>query len=165
MGKSFRCETVFASDQESVFALMTDLDRAPEWMQGLERIEVKTEGPFGVGTRFDETRKVFGKSWTESFEVTGHDAPRSVDLFVPSKGVDYRFRYVCEPVDGGTRLTLIGEAEPKGFMSKLMMGVMGMGPMRSACHKDMEHARDYLDGVRVGGDDDGDGVGDGGGGE
>ena len=142
----FTCSLEFGQPREIVFALLTDLERAHHWMKGLDSIVQTTDGEFGVGTRFDETRTMFGKSCTEHFEVVGFEPPRSVDFAVPSKGVDYAFRYVFEPtMDAGCTVTLIGEAKPRGVFVKVMMGIMGMGMMKKACLRDMESARDFLD--------------------
>lgn len=142
MGTSFRCEVDIAAPVAEVFEFFHDFSRAPEWMKGLVSIEIEPEGPIQLGSRFAETRKMFGKTCTEYFEVVGFDPPRSVDMVVPSNGVDYRFRNVFEPLNGAeTRATLIGEAEAKGVFTRLMIRLLGMGMMRRACQKDMEAAK------------------------
>lgn len=146
MGSSFRCEVVIDASFEDTFAFFNDLSRAHEWMKGLVSMEVEPEGPVRLGTRFAETRKVMGKECTEHFEVVGFDPPRSVDMVVPSKGVNYAFRNVFEQIENGkTRATLIGEAEATSKFTGFMMRLIGMGMMRKACQRDMNAAKQCIE--------------------
>ena len=52
----------------TVFALATDLDGWAGRIKAITRIEKLTPGPVRVGTRFKETRKMFGKEATETME-------------------------------------------------------------------------------------------------
>ena len=51
-----------AAPVERVWALATDLEGSPRVVRGIEAVEVLTPGPFGVGTRWRETRRMFGRS-------------------------------------------------------------------------------------------------------
>ena len=53
-----------------------------ETTSGMEKL---THGEFGPGTKFRETRKFFGKTASEVFEVVAADPPRRVTLSVDGK--------------------------------------------------------------------------------
>jgi uncharacterized protein YndB with AHSA1/START domain len=136
-----------AAPPERVWRALTELDRAGEWMPGFVRAERLTGDGFGVGTRWRETRKVFGKEATEEFEVTEFEPPSSLGLFVDGrKGAmkqgEFRFRYRLEPAGGGTDVHLhsrVGGFGPiAGFFARLFSGYF-----RKACEKDLKALADY----------------------
>ena len=60
---------------DRVFSIATDLQNAPERIGGITKLEVLTDGPFGLGTRWRETRVMFGREATEVMWVTAFDPP------------------------------------------------------------------------------------------
>ena len=50
---------------ERVFEVYTQIDKAAERIPGITDLEVLSEGPFGEGTRWRETRVMFKKKATE----------------------------------------------------------------------------------------------------
>ena len=46
---------------EVVFAHASDFRRAPEFITAIAKMEILTSGPVGAGTRFRETRMMFGR--------------------------------------------------------------------------------------------------------
>lgn len=91
---------------ERLWALATDLAGAPEVLRGVKAVEVLTSGPFGVGTRWRETRAIFGKSATEEMTVTAVEPERSYTVEADSSGARYvsTFDFAPSPV-GGTNVT------------------------------------------------------------
>jgi len=107
-----------------VFALITDIDRAREWMPPDATVQRLTEGPLRVGTRYRETRTVMGKPDTEEYEVTAFDPPNMVEVYADgTKGTAGRggFRiqvFLDHQPNGATKVTM------KGFVSR--MGCLGV---------------------------------------
>jgi hypothetical protein len=141
--------TEIAASSERVYAVMSDLVRAQEWMPNLVSIEPLTDGPFGTGTRWRETRRMFGKSAAEVFEVTGTEPGKRLDLYVDgrqgsSKRGEYRFRYELSPVDGGTLVYLNGEI---GGMNRVMelFGRLMLGSFKRAIAGDMRAMQRYIE--------------------
>ena len=58
-------ETHVAAPQERVFNVYTQLDRLAGRIPTITAVEVLTDGPFGEGTRWRETRVVMKKEATE----------------------------------------------------------------------------------------------------
>ena len=69
---SFRVER----PREEVFAYLADLEKAPEWVPDLVSVKKVTEGPVGVGTRYEEVVRTGSRMATAELEVTDHDPPR-----------------------------------------------------------------------------------------
>lgn len=125
---------------ERTFRHATDLRRVPEFIPAIRSLEVLTEGPIGVGTRFRETRVVFGREHTEEMEVTEFDAPRSYAVGCESCGCLYSSRFDFRAKDGGTEIEMTFEATPRtlfarvmGFLTKPMMK-----KMVAECAKDVD---------------------------
>ena len=65
----FSVERSFPHPPDRVFAALTDLARGAEWRPGFLGIERLTEGDFGVGTEWRETRKVFGRTALDPYPL------------------------------------------------------------------------------------------------
>jgi carbon monoxide dehydrogenase subunit G len=118
-----------AAPLERVFAAMSDFAGAPARIPEIVRVEMLTAGPVGVGTKFQETRKMFGKEATETFEVTAFEPNRRYVLGTQSNGmiVTTDMRFASE--GPGTRVDIAIAAVPQKFIAKIMAFVMG-GMMR-----------------------------------
>ena len=55
---------------EQVFDVFADFKNAPARVDGIEKVEMVTGDDVGVGTKFRETRVMFGRESTEEMEVT-----------------------------------------------------------------------------------------------
>ena len=148
---TFRSETLIQALPAEVMAAMTDLDGWPRWMQGLERVEKLTEGPYAVGTRWRETRKMFGKEASEVFQVTEYEPPRRIGLLVDgTQGTtgtgEYRFVYTLEPNGANaTRLILDGEVDMPGVVARVL-GFALKGMLRKGCERDTRALKAHLEG-------------------
>ncbi|MEM7244966.1 MAG: SRPBCC family protein [Acidobacteriota bacterium] len=130
---------------EDVFAVASDFPNAAGAIQAITKMEMLTEGEVGVGTRFRETRVMFGREATEEMEVTRFDPPRSYELFCESHGCRYVTTMAFSPEGDGTKIEMDFEATPLTFMAKVMSVVMK--PMLNSCLK--ETAKDLDDIGRV----------------
>ena len=110
-----------AAPVERVWELATDLAGAPGVVRGIEAVEVLTPGPFGVGTRWRETRRVFGRSATEEMTVTAVEPHRSYTTEASGPGVRYVSGFAFAPTaDGGTEVTATFGAEPTTTVSRVL---------------------------------------------
>ena len=74
---------------DRVFEVFTDLPGTPGRISAITKLEVLTDGPIGVGTRWRETRVMFGREATETMEITAIDPPRSYSAAANSCGCHY----------------------------------------------------------------------------
>ena len=110
----------FEASPEEVFALATDFGKAAEVIRAVEKVELLTDGPIGVGTRFLETRTILGHATTQEIEVTAFEPPRHYALTCESHGAVYVTEVRLAPNATGTNVDLRFEARPISFMAKAM---------------------------------------------
>jgi carbon monoxide dehydrogenase subunit G len=99
-----------ARPPEDVYALVSDLERGPEWQPTLVRVDVER----GV-----EVRRIAGQEREASFDVTRNEAPRLFEIV--SRG-------------GPVRATATFELHPDGVGTRvdLSLGLELGGPLRFA---------------------------------
>ena len=131
-----------AAPAETVWGILTDLDRAEETISAITEIERLDAGTgFGVGTRWRETRIMFGRTATEEMEVTQLEPGKSYVLEAESHGARYRSEMTVEPIeDAACRLTMSFGAEAQGTISKILAATIGRlfeRSTRKALQKDL----------------------------
>jgi hypothetical protein len=136
-----------AAPPEKVFAMATDFGGAAQTISAITRMEMLTEGPARVGTRFRETRKMFGKEATEEMTVTELEAPHRYVLGAESHGSRYRTELRFEPLGAGTEMTMHFSATPLTLGAKIMAFLMKpmMKKLAATCGKDLEDLRDQIE--------------------
>lgn len=125
---------------ELVFRRATDLRNAPQVIPAIRSLEVLTDGPVRAGTRFRETRVVFGREHTEEMEVTAFDAPHAYTVGCESCGCRYESNLSFREKDGGTEIEMTFRAIPRTFLARLMGRLMRpmMKKMVAECAKDLD---------------------------
>ncbi|MEX0171662.1 SRPBCC family protein [Streptomyces sp. LMG1-1-1.1] len=102
-----------AASPGRVWEAITDLRDLPRVLSGVERVEVLTEGVFGVGTRWRETRRMLGKEATEEMTVTECEAPDRYVTVAESHGMHYVSALsLTSDGGGGTTLRMAFSARP-----------------------------------------------------
>lgn len=128
-------EETIGAPIHQVFELFTDLSHAADHIQSIKKLEVMGKGPVGKGTRFRETRVMFGKEATEEMEITGFDPPRSYSVEATSCGAQFVTVYRFEGGQRETRVTMEMNTRPLSLMAKVTgpaMGLLMKGTMRKA---------------------------------
>lgn len=125
---------------EIVFKVATDFASASEHIQAIDNVELLTDGPVQVGTRFRETRKLFGKEATEEMTVTEFTPPKRFTLETESCGCHYVCRHHLIHDIAGTLFKLEIETQAKTFMAKMMspLSKLMSGSMRKIIEADLE---------------------------
>ncbi|WP_427129414.1 SRPBCC family protein [Pseudarthrobacter sp. S9] len=132
---------------DKVWAVVSDIPGSAAMLSGIDSIEMLTEGPYGEGTRWKETRNMMGRSETVEMWVSDCEPPSpgrggSATVKALQGGADYTSRFALAERDGGTDLTLTFGAEvvKPTRLSKIMMAVfgpLGMRITRNALAKDL----------------------------
>ncbi len=107
-----------------VFALATDIERLPEIIPSIKKVEMLTEGPVGLGTKFRETRVMFKKEATEEMEFTSFEPDHSYVLEAESMGSHYTSTITFTPKDSGTTMTWRFAAESLGGFSAIVGSIL-----------------------------------------
>jgi uncharacterized membrane protein len=107
---------------ESVFAVASDLPRAAEFISAITEIEMLTDGPVGEGTKWRETRMMFGRKATEVMWITEWDPPNGYVVEARSHGSHYMTSLSYEALGAGeTRIRMTFGATAETVMAKVMM--------------------------------------------
>lgn len=116
-----------AAAPEQVWQVVTDLDGARNFLPDMVSIERLAGPTYDVGTRWRETRKLFGKEASEEMEVVAVEPYRSTELHAFNSGMFYRTGFRLTPTASGTDLemSLVGELHNATLFQKLMSKVMG----------------------------------------
>lgn len=123
---------------DRVWAIATDLPGASDVLSNVVRVEMLSAGPFAVGTRWRETRRMFGKEATEEMWVTACDPSRAYTVESESHGARYVSTFAFTPTDGATDVSLTFGAQPRGRVQRVVAGVFG-GVMARSVARQLEH--------------------------
>ena len=133
--------TDVAAPPERVWGVITDLGRSVSVITAITAIErLDAGGPFDVGTRWRETRTMFGREATEVMEVAEIDPGTSYTVEADGRGAHYRSTMRVEALGEGSRLSMTFGAEPSGTASRLMAATVGKlfeGSTRKALQQDL----------------------------
>jgi carbon monoxide dehydrogenase subunit G len=97
-----------------VMSEANDVNRRAPWVRAVRRL---SEGPVGVGTRYQTSYRFFGRDEDVTVELTDVEAPRRVAWQQVGDGtlaVNFG-RYDIEPADSGTRFTVTGTITSRGW--------------------------------------------------
>lgn len=132
-------EETISAPRSIVFGVFTDLQRAPERIESITALEVFGGGDVGAGTRFRETRTMFGKEAVEEMEITSFDAPVRYTVEGESCGARFLTEYRFVDDGPGTRVTMTMTTRNETLFAKVLGPLMGLilgGAMRRAMARD-----------------------------
>ncbi|MES1256216.1 MAG: SRPBCC family protein [Acidobacteriota bacterium] len=114
---------------DRVFKVFTDVEHGPDHVSGIKRIEMLTPGPFGLGTRWRETRELLGKSDSAEMEVTSFERDHTYTLTHHKGGVRIDTKFWFDPTEAGTKVTVEFELDsaglPPGLLTPLNWAIAG----------------------------------------
>jgi carbon monoxide dehydrogenase subunit G len=90
-------EIEIARPPEEVYAVVSDLERGPEWQPSLVRVDVE---------RGTEVRRIAGHERESRFEVTRAEPPRLFEIVSHASPVRAWATFELEPAGAGTRVRL-----------------------------------------------------------
>jgi uncharacterized protein YndB with AHSA1/START domain len=112
----FETSTQISQPRGIVFEFLTDLDNLPKWQSGVVQSRRLSQGLVRPGFQFEETAKV--GPWRLHTVCTVTDIKPNERFAFEAKSdgpLDYDGRFELQPVAGGTRVTLSGDARLKGL--------------------------------------------------
>ncbi len=133
---------------DAVWSVISDIPGSAATLTSIEAIQMLSDGPYAVGTRWKETRRMMGRSETVELWVSASEPPAagvagSTTVKAFQGGADYTTRFTLPERDGGTDLTVTFGAEivKPTRVSKVMMAVfgpIGMRITRKALARDLQ---------------------------
>lgn len=105
-----------------VFALLTDLDRLPEWATIVVGTRDVSELPLREGCTFRQTLRVLGRELESDWRVTELDPPRHVayEAAAPGGGTLTMRQSVAPRVDGSRVALELDYELPGGWLGELL---------------------------------------------
>jgi len=107
---------------QEVFDFISDEENDSKWQNGVVSSELTTDGPKGVGSTTKVVRNFMGRKIEATVEVIDWTPPNQATFKSTSGPIPMQFTSFLEEQDGGTMLTMKGQAEFGGFM-KLASGM------------------------------------------
>jgi len=104
---------------EEVFEFVTNPKNDLVWQTGILESEQTSEGPMGVGTTLRSVSQFLGRRMEGTGEVIEYKANKKITTKGASAPMSVEVSYTFEPVEGGTRLSFVGEGETGGFVKRL----------------------------------------------
>ena len=131
---SFKLTNRVEAPIDAVFDIFSDIPRAAEMIDDIVRIEMLTDRPVGVGTRWRETRMMFKREATEEMEVTAFDRRKSYTVGCESCGCEYESTWRFDADGDATLVEFEMNYRPVTFFAKVMspLGRL-MAPMMKKC--------------------------------
>jgi hypothetical protein len=143
-------ERRIAASQGAVWEALTDLRSMERVLSGVSKVEVLTDGVFGVGTRWRETRRMFGKDATEEMWVTASEPPERYVVEAESHGTRYVSEWLLQadgPATATVRMTFT--VVPTGGVTSLLakaLGRVGARAVSKAVAKDLDDVATAVEG-------------------
>lgn len=109
---------------DDVFAFCSDLRNELRWNPDAKSIELLTDPPIGVGTRF---RARWTGAPSAVVEIVAWDPPRSWETRSRTMGMEARTVGLVEPTAGGSRYRITVELRPSRItrlLARLAIGMM-----------------------------------------
>ena len=142
-GHRIERERLVRAPAERVWTVLTDIAHADQTLSGVTKVEPLTEGPYGVGTRWRETRRMFGREDTQQMQVTLAEKPTRTVVEANSSGVRYVTELTLTPTGDATRLKMSftavqGRSNPmqKGLWA--LFGALGAKATEKMMAKDLQ---------------------------
>ncbi len=130
-----------------VFDCFIDIDRAAEHVSGIAAIERLTDGAFGVGTRWRETRRLLGRFDSAEMEVTAFSRYRGYTISHYKAGLRIETAWAFEATGGGTlvgiEFSLDGARMPAALLTPVNWIIAGK--VRHVLHADLTDLKATLE--------------------
>jgi hypothetical protein len=105
---------------EEVFALAGNPAEDPRWAAAVAEARQLTDGPLGVGTRFEQVLRLLGRRIRFTCEVTHYEPNRSLHIGRFSGRLrSASGRRTFESIADGTHVTFVGEGGSGLFLNLL----------------------------------------------
>ncbi len=127
-----------------VFRTVAEIDNYSKAIPHIVNVEFLSDVRNGVGSRFRETRLMMGREASTILEVTEYVDNERVRLVSDEGGTIWDSVFAVRPVDGGTELTLVMDAAPYTFKSRIITPIMKF-VIRMGLVKDMDAVKEYCE--------------------
>lgn len=131
----------------AIWAVLTDPTGFPDWITGMQSVEMLTEGEYGVGTRYQVTAGTGSRTVEWTVEITGLGPERRID-YRYTGDVEGRGGWTIEPDEDGIRYWVTSWDEfapPGGWLVKLLSRLWLDNAARAARRESLERLKQMLE--------------------
>jgi uncharacterized membrane protein len=107
--------TVINRPVEEVFAVLSNEENRPKWSSTTIEVKKTSEGPIGVGTTWRGVDRIFGRRMERESVFTEYEPNRKIRQKSTSGPVPFEVQFLYAPVEAGTQVIVIAEAQPRGL--------------------------------------------------
>jgi uncharacterized protein YndB with AHSA1/START domain len=100
---------------QELWDYLSDVSNVPVWMSYVLEAEQTSEGPLGVGTKFQGVSHFLGRRIQRTSEVTQIEPNSGWKEKVSAPPIAFEESYIFESVEGGTESTFVVDGHSGGF--------------------------------------------------
>jgi len=121
---------------ERVWEFAADVQRQPEWMHEMKRVEMLTPGPLRPGSRGRATVRIFGISTTDDVVITQFDPPHTFGIRHEGRFTGAGLLQFSATAEGGTLINWMEYLLPPlfptigGFVQRPILGAIFRSDLR-----------------------------------
>jgi uncharacterized protein YndB with AHSA1/START domain len=115
MAKEEGISVVINRPVEEVFAFVADQSKIPLWQSFVAEAGLTSEGPMSAGSTYRYTFQLLGQRIETTGEFPEYEPNSKYSFKATSGPFPIKGGFICEAVEGGTKVTMWGEAEFGGF--------------------------------------------------
>ncbi len=121
---------------ERVWEIAADVQRQPEWMHEMKRVEMLTPGPLRPGSRGRATVRIFGISTTDDVVITQFDPPHTFGIRHEGRFTGEGLLQFSATAEGGTLINWMEYLRPPlfptigGFVQRPILGAIFRSDLR-----------------------------------
>ena len=135
-------DLVILAPVESVFAVISDPARTPEWLKGVQSVKVVTPGPISVGSETLSKVEALGRVWDARGRCVAYDPPRRITIeTLLGPGMRSRSDSQVVACEEGTRLSAELAFQLPGGPLGALVGAAGA---RSMIERDFDQSLQRL---------------------
>lgn len=133
-------ESASSAPADIVYATNIDIARWPQFVRGIESVEILTGGPIRAGTKFRETRVMFGKHASEDMTISELSPPHRQVFTAENHGTRYTATTELISQGTGTLIRMTFEGVPVTLLARLMsvLAALMAGRVRKQLQADID---------------------------
>jgi uncharacterized membrane protein len=135
--------TVINRPVSEVFDFLSNMENNMKWRTSQQEVTKLSEGPIGVGTTYRMVNHILGRQLETEAEVIEYEPNRKYTTRDKSGNLPLEAQRIFEPVDGGTRVTLIFKADPSGVFK--IAGALFAAMAKRSLESDVANLKDLME--------------------
>ena len=134
---------IIKSPADKVFAYTTEAKSWPKWHGAIPEAEQTSKGQMGVGTTFRGKSRMMGQTSEWTAKMTEYEPYKRWGKVIDSGSLVIDDKLVCDPAEGGTRLTMVYEVKVGGILK--LLSPMIISSMRKQLKLDLASLKGILE--------------------